>query len=131
MGTAFGLKETTAAVVGFITILIAVILLAALVGRMTRGLFRLVGLGVFDNILGVALSGLKMLLVVGIVLMLADFLDAKETVITREIKKSSPMYKAATGVAAFVFPYVDTITGKVWERGRKTDEPRHREGREI
>lgn len=120
LGTVFGLKGTTATVTGFILILIAVILLTGLLGWITRGLFRLVGLGVFDNIFGVALSGLKMLLVVGIILMLTEYLDTDNKIITREIKKTSPMYRAATAVTGFVFPYVDMIAGKVWDtRGRE------------
>lgn len=121
LGSIFGLEGTTATVVGFIIILVVVILSMGLLGWLTRGLFKLVGLGIFDNILGVVLSALKMLLVAGILLMLVEFLDPREKAITRQIKRTSPMYKATTAVTGFVFPYVDMITGKVWDAaGRKS-----------
>lgn len=115
LGSVFGLDGTGATIAGFTVILVVVILSVSLLGRLTRGLFKLVGLGIFDNILGIAFSGLKMLLIAGVLLMLVEFADPHGKVITRQIRTSSPMYKVVTAVTGFVFPYVDMVTGKVWD----------------
>jgi hypothetical protein len=88
----------------------------ALIGRLTRGLFKLVGLGIFDNILGIAFSALKMLLVVGILFMVIEGFDTKGKVLTDKIKNRSPMYKTTTAVTGFIFPYIDLARDSIWER---------------
>ena len=68
IGELFGLEGTVARVAGFAAVLLVVILVVALIGRATRGLSRIVGLGVFDSIFGAAFSVLKVWLLVWVVL---------------------------------------------------------------
>lgn len=72
IGSSLGLEGTTANVVGFIVVFLAVILVVVLIGRLTRGLFRIVGLGVFDSVFGAAFSVLKVYILVWLVLQLFD-----------------------------------------------------------
>lgn len=68
IGAALGLQGSTAVVAGFAIIFVATVLVVALIGRLTRGLFRIVGLGVFDSIFGVVFSLLKVYVLVWLVL---------------------------------------------------------------
>ncbi len=55
----------------FVAIMVGVILVTVLVGRLTRGMLRLVGLGVFDNILGALFSVAKVGVVIWVIMKLA------------------------------------------------------------
>jgi membrane protein required for colicin V production len=121
VGEMFGLKDIVATIAGFATVLVVVIVVVALIGVITRGLFKLVGLGIFDNILGVAFSVLKMFLVVGVLLMVVEGFDKKGKVLTDKIKNNSPMYKATTAVSGFVFPYIDLVKNSIWDKASEKE----------
>ena len=106
IGGWLGLEEVMARIVGFIVVLVAVILGVVLIGRATRGLFRIVGLGVFDSILGVLFSAFKMVLFVGLFMMLFEVLDPEGKVISVGIRDGSVMYRVVDGVCDVVFPFV-------------------------
>ena len=114
IGAGLGMEGLVATVVGFVIVLVVVIVGVVLIGRLTRGLFRIVGLGVFDNILGGLFSMFKMLLIAGIVLMLVTAADPKGKVLTDKVKRGSVMYRAAMKTTDFVFPYVNLLTDKVF-----------------
>jgi membrane protein required for colicin V production len=106
IGAWLGMENVMAHVVGFFVVLAAVVLLIILIGRMTRGLFRVVGLRAFDNLLGVLFSALKMVLFVGLVMLLFEVMDPAGSVIPEDIKESSVMYGIVDGVCDVVFPFV-------------------------
>ncbi len=80
-----------------------------LIGRFTRGLFKIVGLGVFDNILGVLFSALKMIVIVGLVLMLVEAVDPNGRVLSDSLKEHSVGYRAVNAVNGVVFPFVKDL----------------------
>lgn len=100
------LEGATARVVGFVVVLVVVVVAVWIIGRMTRGLFRIVGLGVFDNVLGVLFSALKMALFVGLVMMVLDFFDPGGRVVTAAVRQGSVVYRAVDGVCDAVFPFI-------------------------
>jgi membrane protein required for colicin V production len=116
VGTMFGLEDMAATVAGFAVVLVVVIVVVALVGRITRGLFKLVGLGIFDNILGIAFSALKMFLILGLVFMVIEGFDSKEKMLSGKVKNSSVMYRATIAVTGFVFPYIDLLKDSIWDK---------------
>jgi membrane protein required for colicin V production len=116
VGEMFGLEGIGATIAGFAVVLVVVIVVVGLIGRITRGLFKLVGLGIFDNILGIALSALKMLLVVGIVFLVIESVDKKDNILTPKVKNHSPMYKTVTAVTDFVFPYINLVKESIWDK---------------
>lgn len=113
IGVWMGLEQTTAWVVGFLVVLVVVVLAAWLLGRLTRGLFRIVGLGVFDNILGVLFAALKMALFVGLFMMVVDFFDSEGRFIREGVRQGSVMYRAVDGVCDVVFPFLKDMFGKL------------------
>jgi membrane protein required for colicin V production len=119
VGEMFGLEGLGATVAGFAVVLVVVIVVVALIGRLTRGLFKLVGLGIFDNLLGIVFSAFKMFLILGIIFMVIEGFDTKGKVLTDKVKNHSPMYRATTAVTGFVFPSIDLLKDSIWERVTK------------
>ncbi|MDR0907807.1 MAG: CvpA family protein [Rikenellaceae bacterium] len=121
VGEILGLEGVAATLTGFAVVLVVVIVAVALIGRLTRGLFRLAGLGVFDNILGIVFSALKMLLGVGLVIMVVESVDKNDKILTDKVKSRSIMYRAATAVTDFVFPYIDLARQSIWDKTTEND----------
>ncbi len=106
IGGMIGLEDAMARVVGFVVVLVVVIIAVVLIGRATRGLFRIVGLGVFDSLLGVLFSAFKMALFVGLFMMVFEFCDPRGRVISESVKEGSVMYGVVDGICDVVFPFV-------------------------
>lgn len=109
IGGWIGLEDTPARVVGFAIVLVVVIVAVVLIGRATRGLFRIVGLGVFDNLLGVMFSLLKMALFTGLTIMLIEACDPAGRVISQRVKDGSVMYGAVDSICDAVVPFVSDL----------------------
>lgn len=65
-------EYSAGSVVWSIAIFVGVLLVVALIGRLARGLFRVVGMGIFDSILGAAFGALKVFILAWLVLRLFD-----------------------------------------------------------
>ncbi len=106
IGGLLGLEEPVARIAGFAIVLVVVIVGVVLIGRATRGLFRIVGLGVFDSILGVLFSALKMVVFVGLFMMLFEACDPDGRVISAGVREGSVMYGVVDSICDVVFPFV-------------------------
>lgn len=116
VGGMFGMEGTVATVAGFAIVLVVVILAVALVGRLTRGLFRIAGLGAFDRIIGVLFSMFKMCLIAGVILMLVEAADPDGKALKNEVTDNSLLYPTVMKVTDFVFPYIDLLAGNLFDR---------------
>lgn len=106
IGSWMGLEAVLARIVGFVIVLVVVIAGVVVLGRATRGLFRVVGLGLFDNLLGVIFSCLKMILFVGIFLLIFEILDPDGHIISASTRLGSVMLRVVDGVCDTVFPFI-------------------------
>jgi membrane protein required for colicin V production len=112
IGHWMGLEGNIALGAGFVTVLVVVVIAVVLIGWLTRGLFRVVGLGVFDNLLGVVLSALKMTLFVGLFIIFIGFCDPHGRLISHRVKEQSALYKVVDAVNGLMIPFVrDVING--------------------
>lgn len=111
----FGMHDTMATVVGFIIVLLAVMITIGIVGWMLRGLFKLVGLGIFDQIGGAVLSMLKAGLVISVLLAGLEALNANSHFISQSSIDRSTLYKPVRMISKYAFPYVDFIKQKISE----------------
>lgn len=109
IGVGLGMEGVAATVAGFAIVLVVVIVAVVLIGRLTRGLFKVVGLGVFDKILGVVLSALKMFALVGLAVMLLEAVDPDGKVLTASTKERSTVFGIVEDVNAVVFPAVKSL----------------------
>lgn len=106
IGSLTGLEGEVAHCVGFVATLVLSILGAFLIGRATRGLFRVVGLGVFDSLLGAMFSALKMVLFTGLFVTIIDVFDTDKKIVKQSVRDGSAVYGVVDGVCGAVFPFV-------------------------
>jgi membrane protein required for colicin V production len=109
IGVWLGMEGMTATVAGFAIVLVVAVVAVVLIGRLTRGLFRIVGLGMFDNVLGVVFSALKMSVLVGLVMMLVEAVDPQGRVVSESVRERSAMYGAVNRVNGAIVPFVKDI----------------------
>ena len=124
VGLTLGLDELLAAPVGFIVVFAVVVLALAILGLLTKGLFRFAGLGVFDSILGVVLSLVKTWAIMSI---LCSWLCSWAQLDNQQPSKSSIttsiVFPAFIKTADFVFPYVDMVKEQLSEARGVDNEP--------
>lgn len=100
-----GLPDTPPAA-GFALILIAVILLMWLIGRLTRGLFRLSGLKVLDSVGGIVLSVVKTVLILALLAGMFSSLNRSWKMVEPSALAGTCVYPRLEAVSAAVFPYI-------------------------
>lgn len=114
IGGFLGMEGGTAAVAGFIVTMVATVIVLAILSRMTRGLFRLTGLGALDHLAGAVFSVLKVSLFVGIMLYAFDKpIKSHDTLAAKAAE--SKLYGPIVAVPEYLFPYVNTCKERVME----------------
>lgn len=106
-GSTFGIHDPWAGPVGFVILFSLIVVGMAVVGRFTRGIFKIAGLGAADTILGVFFSVLKVWLILSISLYWLASLPLTQKVFTPQTTENSALYKPLTSTAHAVFPYID------------------------
>ncbi len=114
LGSWMGLDEPLATAAGFLTILVGVMIVLALLGRLLRGLFRFAGLGPFDAIGGVLLGVLKMALLLSVLLLAFLPLNRAGGWVSPQTLERSRLYKPLSQVAPMAFPYLQELKAMVW-----------------
>ena len=107
------LDDEVAAAGGFVTVLVAVILVVAIAGRVVRKVFHFAGLGVADTLLGIAVSVLKYLLVLSV-------LFSACLVGPRTIERSKS-YKPVRWLSESIFPFLEWVGERVPRQEEKTE----------
>lgn len=109
VGLWLGMGENTAAIGGFFALLVAILIAVAIISRLMRGVFRLVGLGVIDKIGGAVISVVKVALVVSLLIYCFDRLNSGSKWVSEDELGRSHLYSPMLGVAHKAFPYIDAI----------------------
>lgn len=105
-------------VLGFILILIVSIVVLALIGHLFKKVFHLTGFGIVDRIGGLALSVIKIGLLLSVLTgFFAKMNDNYHWVNPREIS-SSVIYKSLRSMTDAVFPYMIEVKDKLFDGGR-------------
>ncbi len=107
------LEPDIASAGGFVTVLIAVILVVAIAGRLVRKLFHFAGFGIADTLLGIAVSVLKYLLVLSALFSAFDTLNADYTLVSPETIEKSKSYKPVMRLSEAVFPFLEWVGEQV------------------
>lgn len=102
-------SEQAMKVISFAVILTAVFLILGLIGRMLEGLFNLVMLGWLNRLLGVAFSAIKCLLVLGLLVVMFNSINATFGFVKPEAFADSVLYPVVKDTADTIFPYLKTI----------------------
>lgn len=99
-------------VVAFSLIMVAVILVFHMVGRLLRGLFKIVLLGWLDRLLGIVLSLLLGTMAIGVVIMLFDTVNSQFSFVSDEQLAESMLYTPVKEFAYTIFPYFKELLFK-------------------
>ena len=105
------LDAEVAAAGGFVTVLVAVILVVAIAGRLVRKVFHFAGLGIADTLLGIAVSVLKYLLV----------LSEDYCLVGPQTIEQSKSYKPVRRLSESIFPFLEWVGGQVPRQTEKTE----------
>lgn len=116
------LDERFAAVGGFVTVLVAVILAVAVVARLLRKAFRFAGFGLPDIALGIGVSVLKYLLVLSVLFSAFDNLNGDYSLVEERTVTNAKSYRPVMHLSEAVFPFLEWIGERVPECGGEPDE---------
>lgn len=114
------LDPDIAAAGGFVTVLVAVILVVAIAGRLVRKLFHFAGFGIADTLLGIAVSVLKYLLVLSVLFSAFDNLNEDYTLVGPETIEKSKSYKPVMRLSEAVFPFLEWVGDQVPRQDKNT-----------
>lgn len=113
-GEALGIDPQWATVGGFVILFTAIVIGLAIVGRFTKGLFNIAGLGAFDTILGVLFSVAKVWLITSITVHWLTTLPFAQNILTTKITSESVLYAPLCQTAEQVFPYIDFAKEQIY-----------------
>lgn len=115
------LDAEVAAAGGFVTVLVAVILVVAIAGRLVRKVFHFAGLGVADTVLGIAVSVLKYLLVLSVLFSAFDSLNEDYCLVGPQTIEQSKSYKPVRRLSESIFPFLEWVGEQVPRQEEKTE----------
>ena len=102
-------SEQILKVVAFAIILVAVFVVLGLLGRLLEGVIKLIMLGWLNKLLGVVFSLLKSFLILGIVVLAFNSLNATFGFVKPEVLADSVLYPVVKDLADAVFPYLKSL----------------------
>ena len=114
-GSMLGMEGTTAQIGGFIAIFVASLIVIAIVARLLRGVFKLAGLGIADTLLGIALSVLKVGLVVSVLFSGFAALNKDYKLASKEKVAASRWFEPVAGVTDKLTPYFEEVKDNLLE----------------
>lgn len=88
-----GLDGSNAYLISFFVIFLIVIVLSLSIAKLVERFVKLMHVGIVNNLAGALLGLLKGLCIVGVLLYYIAVIDLKESVLTREAKQSSMLYR--------------------------------------
>lgn len=114
IGEFFSLTGQSAYIVGFITAIILVIIILAIVSHLLKGLFRISGLSMLDHIGGVLLSLLKIVLILSLLVALFDGLNSRYRWVEQKYIDSSTVYGPIKSTSDMVFPFAKSLKDRLF-----------------
>lgn len=109
VGTALNLSPSLRSVGGFAVVLVVALIAISILSRVVRGLLHWVGLGIFDNLLGVVIAVAKYMLVVSALLMVLDKFNLEKRLFSEETIATSRTYRPVKELAGKVLPFLEQV----------------------
>ena len=100
-------------VIAFTVIMIAAVLIFRLIGKGVEAVVKLVLLGWLNKLLGVVFAVLKTGLILGILIILFNTVNAQFGIVKEETLSSSVLYTPLKDAAYSVFPYFKELLTKI------------------
>lgn len=105
----FGISATLAKVLACVLLFIAIYLVLYLFCSLLLKMVKMIGGGALDKVLGILFGVFKYLLLIGLLAILFDSLNAKFDLVEPAKLKASAIYCAARDTAQTLFPYIKEI----------------------
>jgi membrane protein required for colicin V production len=90
---------------------IAVVIIVFMLGKIVKGLIRIVLPDLLDKLAGIVLGVSKVLLFFGFVFHLIASVDVSEKILTQQAKNASFFYKPSVALANFLIPHIKKLKG--------------------
>lgn len=127
-----GFKSQNLKLISYILTFVIVVVLIFLLGRFMTSVVKTVGLGIVNRLAGALLGIMKGALIASFVFMLIHRIDPAESLVSRNTKSESLLYKPVSEVAPIVIPMLKKYTNKIKEAvgdiSNKNRDENHTEG---
>lgn len=108
LGRYFTLEPGVLTVIGFVLIVLAASILFNLVCALLTSTLKALSLGFFNRLLGLALAILKTALILGLLILLFETLNASLHLVKPETTENATVYQAIKDAAEKIFPVLKT-----------------------
>lgn len=101
--------------ISYLVTFVIALVLVFLLGQFLTGVVKTTGLGFLNRTGGVILGVAKGLLIISAILVLFNTIDPKSSLIGKETKEQSVLYKPLAAIAPKVYPVLKQYTGKAFD----------------
>ncbi len=113
IGKLLHFSDKYAAIGGFAIIFIVVLILVAILSRLGRGLFKIVGLGIFDVLLGAAFSVIKYALILSVLFSTFNRINKDLKIVEDKSLENSLTYSPLVDLSSKIIPSLKWVQGVV------------------
>ena len=106
-------------VISFVVIIIVTVALLHLLARLLSNIIKTISLGWLNALLGVALSIVNTILILGIIIMAFKSFNESTLHLSTELLDSSIVYKAISSVTDVLFPYIENLFNQISDEGAR------------
>lgn len=106
-------------VISFVVIIIVTVALLHLLARLLSNIVNTISLGWLNSILGVVLSIVNTILVIGIILMAFKSFNDSTLHLSTDLLDSSFMYRIISSVTDVLFPYIENLFTTISDEGAR------------
>ena len=106
-------------VISFVIIIIVTVALLHLLARLLSNIIKTISLGWLNSLLGVALSIVNTILILGIIIMAFKSFNESTLHLSTELLDSSVVYKAISSVTDVLFPYIENLFNQISDEGAR------------
>ncbi|MCR5243929.1 MAG: CvpA family protein [Bacteroidales bacterium] len=100
-------------IIAFVIIMIVAVLFFRLIGKGVETIVKLVLLGWLNKLLGVVFAILKVGLILGLIIIVFNTINAQVGIVKEEVLSSSVLYEPLKNAAYSVFPYFKELLTKI------------------
>ena len=102
-------SEQALRLIAFALILVAVFLVLGIIGKLLEGVIKVIMLGWLNKVLGLAFSLANCILVLGVLMVVFNSLNASFNLVQPEALDDSILYPIIKDIADNVFPYLKSL----------------------
>tara|TARA_B110000285_G_scaffold182636_1_gene206490 strand:+ start:310 stop:867 length:558 start_codon:yes stop_codon:yes gene_type:complete len=106
----FDIKSNYVPTISFTVVFLIVGAMVFFGGKAIERVVSIVHLSLLNKLLGVALSGIKMVFILGAIILLVESYDEKGDILPEEIKNNSLLYKPIKATVSFAIPAFEEST---------------------